>query len=158
MSLSRSLSPVCSVWLAAVSLVGCTPALATSDGVSTPTSAQASENTNTDTKAVERTAAGDSSNERWPLCGVLTEQGYHPDDRLAFVVPVTPEGPAVQRYEAVDKTGQIAPLGVHAGWWLCITKGTVVRPPTEGVAGPEYGLVEIEEFSIDQSSGERGQE
>jgi hypothetical protein len=91
---------------------------------------------------------------KWPLCGVLSEMGYHDEDQLAFLVPNNPRGQTIRRYVAVDDMRHPAPAAVYAGWWICITAGRLEREP----AGDRYGLLHIEDFSIDQTTGERGQE
>src|SRR5262245_31279276 len=60
-----------------------------------------------------------------PLCGTLTSQGYAP---LAFLVPERPDRPAVRRFEA-EGENLAAPLEVYAGWWVCVTEGTIEAPP-----------------------------
>ncbi len=94
----------------------------------------------------------------WPMCGVLTEEGYGHEGELTFVVPGDLRQPRVRRYNIEDATEHVAPLSAYAGWWFCITRGTVKKPETETELGTEYGLIAVEEFTIDQSTGERGQE
>jgi hypothetical protein len=62
----------------------------------------------------------------------------------------------VRRYDVVNRTQHPAPLVVYAGWWLCVTAGGVTAEP--GAAYDEHGTIEIADFTIDQSSAERGQE
>jgi len=93
------------------------------------------------------------------MCGVLTTQGYGPEGSLTFLVPSDSSGPEVARYEAIDATGQPAPLSVYAGWWVCVLRGRVLaRPAPEETVGSPYGKLEVQEITVDQSTGERGQE
>jgi hypothetical protein len=94
----------------------------------------------------------------WPLCGVLSDGGYAREGELTFLVPPSLGGHEVVRHNVVDATGAAMPLAAYAGWWFCITRGTIQRLPSEEHGEPIYGLIEVEEFVIDQSTGERGQE
>ena len=80
--------------------------------------------------------------------------GYGREGTLAFVVPREVHAAPVERYELIDASRHVAPLSVYAGWWFCITEGRVERAPTES----RYGAVVVNAFTIDQRSGERGQE
>ena len=94
-----------------------------------------------------------------PVCGVLSEAGYQlaseSREQLAFLVPAQLGEPQVARFVVVNETGQQAPLAVYADWWFCVTEGQVVSLP--GKDG-EYGRIEAIDFTIDQSTGERGME
>jgi hypothetical protein len=83
-----------------------------------------------------RPAATAPTSGRWPLCGVLSELGYHDEDQLSFLVPDDSRGKTVRRYVAVDDMRHPAPAAVYAGWWICITAGRIEREPS-GERGQE---------------------
>ena len=92
-----------------------------------------------------------------PLCGVLIDRASTDDpDHTVFLVPVAPDGPAVRRYDVVNRTDHPAPLVVYAGWWLCVTEGHITAEP--GADYEQLGAIEIAAFTIDQYNAERGQE
>lgn len=89
--------------------------------------------------------------ESLPICGVLTQQGYH---KLNFLVPYSSTGKEVKRYEVIDTASQVPPLEVMAGWWICVTAGKIIAEPTE----ESYGRIEILSYETTQTNAERGQE
>ncbi|HUQ03385.1 MAG TPA: hypothetical protein VM261_12870 [Kofleriaceae bacterium] len=102
-------------------------------------------------KAVAEAAAA------WPRCGVLIAYPTSEDaDGVALLLPASTAAPEVRRYMVVNQTRHVAPLIVYASWWFCATAGAVVSEP--GAMRDEYGTIEVTAFTIDQSTGERGQE
>jgi hypothetical protein len=90
-----------------------------------------------------------------PLCGVLTDAGYSPS--LTFLVPHDKSSHAVIRYEAIDDTRGPTPMEINKNWWICVTKGDILKHPKE--SDPfDYGTIRIEEYQSDETTGEKGME
>ena len=74
----------------------------------------------------------------------------------AFGSPEAPGTAEVRRYLVINKTRHPAPPVVYASWWYCVTDGDIVAEP--GESREDFGTIEVRDFKIDQSTGERGQE
>jgi hypothetical protein len=105
---------------------------------------------------------------RFPACGVLIENSFMlsaeeaklrsvPMERVSFLAPVRHNKAAVHRYAVVVSTTAAGiPLDTYTPWWICIKAGEVLEEPTPAVSS--YGRLRIDDFEIDQSKLERGQE
>ncbi len=93
------------------------------------------------------------------MCGVLTQRGYGPSADLKLLVPALPNKPKVRRYLLVDKHPHLPGfLGAHVNWWVCVEKGGIIREPSTDDGTGDYGILKVEEFSVDFTNGERGVE
>lgn len=131
------------------------------------------------------TAATDTKTITTPLCGVLTKEGYHVHETKAqfgekavnaiLVAPVSSHSPSVRRYQIIDDYRMSGFLEAHINWWVCVTKGEVVKDVnvawwrlfySEQFTGVgalsgldlDYGIIKVEDFSADMTNGERGAE
>lgn len=106
----------------------------------------------------------------FPICGVLTQKGYRVPEAKAqfkdrvvnavFVVPTSLRSPIVKRYQVVDNHHLPGFLEAHVNWWVCVIKGKLIKeagsPPKINYSEVEYGILQIDDFSVDMSNGERG--
>lgn len=94
----------------------------------------------------------------FPISGVLTKEGIYP---LTFLVPISKfenRQCGVERYEVVsyDSTS-LPPFENYIGWWICITKGEVIKK--YDLENPySYGKIKIIESQCDKSNFEMGME
>ncbi len=103
-------------------------------------------------------ASGNVITHESPLCGVLTTSGYiYSESNLVFLIPASINAPTVKRYSVEAGSPAMPPIEVLQNWWVCVTNGKIITEPNSET--PDfYGVIQIEEISIEQSNGERGQE
>lgn len=108
----------------------------------------------------------------FPLCGVLTKEGYRvyeaeeqfkdKVENAILVVPKSLQLPFVKRYQVVDNHRMPGFLVVHVNWWVCVTKGKIIKeassPSEINYSEVKYGILQIDDFAVDMSNGERGAE
>jgi hypothetical protein len=108
----------------------------------------------------------------FPVCGVLTKEGYRVHEAkeqfkdkvldAILVVPKSLNSPIVKRYQVVDNLDLQGYLGGRINWWVCVTKGRIVEEATSpseiNHAEVKYGILQVDAFSADMSNGEHGAE
>ncbi len=112
-----------------------------------------------------------SSKNTFPLCGVVTTNGYRLHEAkeefgekvadAILLVPDMKNPPLVKRYQIVDHYRLPGFLEAHASWWVCVNKGKIAKEAhaeLNNYSLTEYGILIVDDFSVDQSNGERGAE